>query len=62
MDELGEGWQALFDHLEGRVRVLVAAKVGDGPGHVSLTKLLRSRFLNKIIEVTFLEKNKGHVS
>jgi len=34
MNELGEGGQALLHHLEGRIGVLVAAQVGDGPGDV----------------------------
>ena len=34
MNELGEGGQALLHHLEGRIGILVAAQVGDGPGDV----------------------------
>ena len=40
MDELGEGGEALLDDLEGRVGVLVAAQVGNGPGHISRLKKL----------------------
>ena len=46
LDEESKGWQALFHHLEGRVRFLVLAEVGDGPGHVprssSLGRYLQS--------------------
>ena len=35
LDQLGQDGEALLHHLEGRARVLVAAQVGDGPGHVA---------------------------
>ena len=35
VDQLGERRQTLLHHVERRRRVLVAAQVGDGPGHVA---------------------------
>ena len=43
LDEESEGGQALFHHLERRVRFLVLAEVGDGPGHVPRSSSLGGR-------------------
>jgi hypothetical protein len=38
MNELGQCRQALLNHLKGRIRILVATQIGDGPGHIPKIK------------------------
>ena len=47
-DEASKGGEAVFNHLKGRGRVLVAAQVADGPSDVAQECVLAKRKLIKM--------------